>query len=258
MVAVMGKGIRIDIAENPDELILKAFQFFVQTAEESLEKKDRFTVAISGGSTPRPLYRRLGEGPWCSKVPWEQTHIFWVDERCVPAHDPASNYGAAKSDFLDQIPIPRGQIYPMPGALDPEQGAETYEADLKSFFELAPGTVPVFDFMLLGIGKDGHMASLFPGQNSLEEKKRLIIPVTGGDPFVPRLTMTYPVINHARCGMFLVSGKGKAQVINAVLAKRDETLPAQRIRPAQGQLRWLLDRDAASMLSEEVLGEYNG
>jgi 6-phosphogluconolactonase len=253
----MGKDIRIDTAENPDELILKAFQFFIQTAEETLEKKDRLTVAISGGSTPRPLYRRLGEDPWRLRIPWERTHIFWVDERCVPAHDPASNYGAAKSDFLDRVPIPPGQIYPMPGEGDPEKGAERYESGLKRFFGLVPDAVPVFDFMLLGVGRDGHIASLFPGQASLEEKKRLILSVTGGDPLVPRLTMTYPVINHARHTMFMVSGKGKADIIYAVFAQQDNTLPAQRIRPERGKVTWILDRDAASMLSEEVLGEYS-
>lgn len=254
----MGKDIRIDVADNPDELVLKAFQFFVHKAEETLKINARFSVAISGGSTPRPLYRMMGQGPWGAKTPWRQTHIFWVDERCVPEQDPASNYGAAKSDFLDRIPIAPGQIYPMPGDLDPEEGAARYEAALRRFFGLRQGSFPVFDFMLLGIGRDGHVASLFPGQRSLDEDKRLIIPVTGGDPFVPRLTMTCPVINHARHVMILVSGKAKAEIIGAVLEQEDETLPAQRIRPEQGEVIWLMDRDAASMLSKGVLREYAG
>lgn len=252
---MMGRDIHIDIADSPDALVVRAFEHFSRIAEETLGERDRFTVAISGGSTPRPLYRRMGEDPWRPRIPWEQTHLFWVDERCVPARDPASNYGAAKSDFLDRVPIPPGQIYPMPGEGEPEEGAERYESGLRRFFGLAPGTVPVFDFMLLGIGRDGHIASLFPGQASLEEKKRLILPVTGGKPFVPRLTMTYPVINHARHVIFLVSGKGKASVIYAVLVQRDATLPARRVRLEKGEVTWLLDRGAASMLSEEVLGE---
>ncbi|MBW2205879.1 MAG: 6-phosphogluconolactonase [Deltaproteobacteria bacterium] len=251
----MSKGIRIEIANNPDELVIKAFHLFVQIGQETLGEKDRFSIAISGGSTPRPLYRKMGEEPWRSKIPWERTHIFWVDERCVPPLDPASNYGAAKSDFLDRIPIPPGQIHPMPGELDPAEGARRYENDLKSFFGLKPGAVPVFDFMLLGIGKDGHMASLFPGQKSLDEKKSLVISVTGGDPLVPRLTMTYPLINHARHAVFLVSGRGKAEVLRAILEYKDETLPAHMIQPKQGKVTWLLDRDAASMLSEGLLHE---
>lgn len=254
----MGKGIHIEIADNPDELVSRAFQRFVQTAEDTLKKSDRFSIAISGGSTPRPLYKKMGEEPWRSKIPWQQTHIFWVDERCVPPLDPASNYGAAKSDFLDRIPIPSGQIYPMHGECDPEEGARDYEIDLARFFGLKPGAVPIFDFMLLGIGKDGHMASLFPGQESLDEKKRLVISVTGGDPNVPRMTMTYPLINQARHGVFLVSGRGKAEVLRAILEYRDRTLPAQRIQPKQGPVTWLLDRDAASLLSEGLLHEKKG
>lgn len=249
----MDTGIHVAVADTPGELTLKALQLFLRTAKETLEKKDRFTVAISGGSTPRPLYKKMGEEPWCSEIPWERTHIFWVDERCVPPFDPASNYGAAKSDFLDRIPIPPGQIHPMPGDLNPVEGAREYEMGLARFFGLKPGAFPVFDFMLLGIGKDGHLASLFPGQESLNEKKSLVISVKGGAPFVNRLTMTYPVINHARHTVFLVSGKGKAQITKAVLDEKNETLPAQRLRPVKGRVTWLLDRDAASLLSKRVV-----
>ena len=257
MEEVMGTGIYIEIADNPDELIHRAFLHLAQAAQEALERKDRFAIAISGGSTPRPLYKKMGAAPWSDEIPWQRTYIFGVDERCVPPEDPASNYGAARSDFLNRVPIPPGQIYPMPGERDPVEGAARYEDGLTGFFSLKPGAVPIFDFMLLGVGSDGHMASLFPGQDSLDERKRLIIPVTGGDPFVPRLTMTYPVINRTRYGVFLVSGKGKANILKAVLVQKDENLPARRVRPENGVLYWLMDRDAASKLPSEVLHEYS-
>ena len=246
----------IVVEDTPEALTLEALRMLVRIADESVRERDRFSVAISGGSTPRPLYRKLAEEPWRSEMPWEHTHIFWVDERCVPARDPASNYGAARADFLDRIPTPSRHIHPMPGDLDPEEGAEGYEAGLIRFFGLRQGELPVFDLMLLGIGRDGHTASLFPGQPSLDEKERLVISVTGGDPFLPRLTLTCPVMNHARHAIFLVSGEGKADIMRAVLENRDQTLPAQRIQPKHGDLTWFLDRDAACMLSEGVLHEH--
>lgn len=253
----MERGIHIEVADTAEALALKALRMSARMANESVRERERFTVAVSGGSTPRPMYRKLSEEPWRSEMPWERTHIFWVDERCVPARDPASNYGASKADFIGRIPVPPGQIHPMPGDLDPDEGAERYEAGLIRFFGLKPGGVPVFDLMLLGIGRDGHTASLFPGQTSLDEKDRLVISVTGGDPFLPRLTLTYPVINYARHAIFLVSGEGKADIVRAVLEHRDKTLPAQRVRPTHGEVTWLLDRDAASMLSQGVLHEHS-
>jgi 6-phosphogluconolactonase len=194
----------------------------------------------------------LAKEPYRSQIPWDKTHIFWVDERCVPEDNPASNYGEAKKDFLDQVPIPGENIHPMPGDASPEDGAIKYQQELIDFFQQGDGEFPVFDLILLGIGMDGHTASLFPGQRALEEKTKLIVAVKGGDPDINRLTMTYPVINRARQILFLVSGKRKAAVVKAILEEGKALLPARYVHPLKGKLIWLLDRDSASELPKDI------
>ena len=239
----------IIVEPDANALSRKGAAIFTQVAAESVALRGCFVVAISGGSTPRPMHRLLCEEPCLSTIPWSGTHIFWVDERCVPVDDPASNYGAARVDFVDKLPIPGNQIHPMPVDLVPEEGATAYQRELFHFSQLQPSKIPVLDLICLGIGTDGHTASLFPGQGSLMEKKRLIVPVTGGHPQVSRLTMTFPLLNHAREIVFLVSGQGKAPIIKAILEGTSRRFPAQMIQPLNGSLTWLLDREAASMLS---------
>jgi 6-phosphogluconolactonase len=193
----------------------------------------------------------LGEEPFRSNLPWENTDIFWVDERCVPMNDPASNYGTARDDFLERVPIPEAQIHPMPGEGNPEKGALNYQQELLKIFKVRAGESPVFDQIFLGTGKDGHTASLFPGQKALDEMERLVISVKGGDPYVSRLTMTFPVLNHAKRIIFMVSGKNKADIVKTILEFPKAKLPAQRIQPLNGTLTWLLDSESASMLSKE-------
>lgn len=205
-----------------------------------------FTAAISGGVTPRALHRMLAEEPFLFRIPWDRTHIFWVDERCVPQSDPASNYGAAREDFLNRIPIPIEQIHPMPGNIPPEDGAMKYQKELMDCLDPPAGELPVLDLVLLGLGKDGHSASLFPGQESLDEKERLVLAVKSGNPNVNRLTMTLPVLNNARRIVFMVAGREKASVVRSVLEDRQADLPAQRIQPIHGKPTWLLDCEAAS------------
>lgn len=205
-------------------------------------------VALSGGSTPRPMHRLLGEEPYLSEIPWDATHIFWVDERSVPTNDPASNYGAARADFLNCVPIPKNQVHPMPADLQPKEGAMAYEKELVEFFQTGASDIPALDLICLGIGNDGHTASLFPGHRALDERKRLIIPVRGGKPAVDRLTMTLPLINNARNIVFVVSGKEKAMILKAILDGSPTRFPAQMVLPVAGQLTYLLDKDAASMI----------
>jgi 6-phosphogluconolactonase len=221
---------------------------FSRIAAESVELRGRFVVAISGGSTPIPMHRTLCEEPHLSTIPWTRTHIFWVDERCVPVNDRASNYGAARADFLGSVPIPETQAHPMPMDLSPDEGAAAYQKELVRFFQPQPSEIPVFDLIFLGIGTDGHTASLFPGQNALTEKERLVVSVRGGDPDVDRLTMTLLLLNNAREIVFLVSGKGKAAILKAILEGPPDKFPAQRIQPAHGNLTWLVERKASSML----------
>jgi 6-phosphogluconolactonase len=223
---------------NTAGLARRGAVMFSRMAAENVALRGRFVVAISGGSTPRPMHRIFCEEPHLSTIPWNRTHIFWVDERCVPLDDPASNYSAARADFIDKIPIPEKQVHPMPVDFAPEEGAATYQRELVHFFQTQPLEIPVFDLICLGIGTDGHTASLFPGQSALSDKERLVVPVRGGDPHVSRLTMTFP----------LVSGKDKSTILKAILEGPPGRFPAQYIRPLHGNLTWLLDREATSLL----------
>jgi 6-phosphogluconolactonase len=226
----------------------KGADIFTTTAKDSVVKNGRFVVAISGGSTPRSIHRLFVEEPYCSEIPWGKTHLFWVDDRCVPVNNQASNYGGAKRDFLDRVPIPIEQIHHMPGEALPEDGALKYQEEITDFFQPEGDEYPVFDLIFLGIGEDGHTASLFPGQRALEERKRYVVAVKGGDPNVSRLTMTYPVLNRGTLIVFIVSGKNKASILKAVLEEDRDQVPAQKIQPLHGKLIWLLDQEAASLL----------
>ncbi len=241
------------IKSDPAALALAAADIFVSAAGECTARHGRFTVAVSGGSTPRQMHRVLAQEPFSSGMDWPNTHVFWVDERCVPYGSPASNYGAASEDLFQKISVATGRIYPMPTDLPPEGGAATYDAQLRSFFRSSQGAFPAFDLIFLGIGPDGHTASLFPGQPTLEERDRWVIAVRGGNPDVPRLTMTLPVLNHARRVVFLVAGREKAAVVKTVLDNDGTGLPAERVRPVEGILTWLVDQDAASLLPKETL-----
>jgi 6-phosphogluconolactonase len=201
-------------------------------------------VALSGGSTPIPLFRLLAGRDWAERLPWEKIHLYWVDERCVGPEHADSNYGMARRELLSQVPATR--YYRMKGEATPESAAQSYENLLREHFRLGPGELPKFDFILLGMGGDGHTGSLFSGSPGLLEKKRLVI-----DQYVPelkadRLTLTLPVLNNARCCLFLVNGAEK----HAVLAKALDllatpSLPAQMVRPGFGDLIWIVDEQAA-------------
>ena len=230
------------------DLANKGAEIFSRAAIESIEKRGRFAVAISGGSTPRVMHGMLAKEPYLSDIPWKKTHIFWVDERCVPENDPASNFGLARKDFLDRVPIPQNQIHPIPVESYSEEGAGKYQRVLIDFFHLQKGEFPVFDLIFLGIGTDGHTASLFPGKSALNEMNRWVVAVKGGNPNVNRLTLTLPVINRGKQIVFMISGKKKASVVKNALKGIQSGLPAQLVKPIKGTLIWLLDREAASLL----------
>ena len=243
----------IIVVDNAPDLSARGAELFLRTAKKGVDKKGRFAVALSGGSTPRGMHRLLGEKPFVSDTPWNKTHIFWVDERCVPEEDPASNYGLAKKDFLGRVPISPEHIHPMPGEVPPDQGALLYGKELQSFFGMNEEANPVFDLIFLGMGKDGHTASLFPGRESVLDSGKWVVAIKGGDPDVYRLTLTYDVLNRGKQTCFLVSGKEKAPTVKAVFEESKGQLPAQRIQPTQGKLTWLLDKEAASLLSKETI-----
>jgi 6-phosphogluconolactonase len=238
----------INILDKPEDLALSAAKIFIHSAGETRNRAGRFNVALSGGSTPWRMYRKLTCKPHINDVPWENLHLFWVDERCVPVYDEASNYGQAKRDMLDHVPLAADQIHPMPIKNRPREAASKYEVELSRHFGLQSGQFPRFDLLFLGVGNDGHTASLFPGQSALEEKERMVLAVIGGDPYMNRLTLTLPVINLARMILILVSGQGKADIIQRMFQKHVSGLPIQRVQPKQGKLIWLLDRGAASRL----------
>jgi 6-phosphogluconolactonase len=216
---------------------------------------DPFSVALSGGHTPRPLYRMLAAPPYQEQVPWPSVHVFWGDERAVPPQHPESNYRMASETLLDHVPIPDANIHRVLGEKDPQAAAEAYAAELERFF----GTHwPRFDLVLLGMGKDGHTASLFPGSDALQERHSAVLGVAADyeDRPAQRVTLTVPSINAARNVMFLVTGADKAETVHAILSgsSQPRKLPAQLIQPSDGELLWLLDEAAAVQIQDEVGG----
>jgi len=241
----------IIVQESFERLSAAAAGLFAMRAKACVQQKRRFTVALSGGSTPQGMYKVLAQEPLLSETPWPGVHVWWVDERCVAPNNPWSNYGAAKRHLLDRVALRPDQVHPMPAEMVPDQGARHYQDALTRHFQLKAGEFPAFDLICLGIGTDGHTASLFPGQAGAKEEKRLVLAVKGGDPDVDRLTLTLPVINRARHVVFLVAGKDKAEIVKAVLGPEKTSMPAQQVHPAKGRLTWILDRDAASLISAQ-------
>jgi len=239
---------QIVVVPDPEALAREAARRFTRLAKEAVENRGRFSAALSGGSTPGRLYRRLVEDPHREEMPWRYVHLFWGDERCVPPDHPGSNFRLANEALISHVPIPPGNVHRVRGELEPEAAAQTYAAELHAFFG-APW--PHFDLVLLGLGQDGHTASLFPGSDVLDEKARSVVAVTAQyeDRPAQRVTLTPPAINAARHILFLVSGSGKAEVVQAVLEGPAERFPAQQIRPTTGQLGWLMDAAAASRLT---------
>jgi 6-phosphogluconolactonase len=213
--------------------------------ERALAKSGRFTLALSGGSTPRRLYQILAGDPFRSRFPWKRTHFFWGDERFVPHDDPASNYRMAYEAMFAHVDVPPENIHPMPGTGDIAAAARHYESELQVYYgsEALDASRPLFDVTLLGLGENGHTASLWPGTAALDETLAWVVPVTGGGVPQPRLTLTYPAIACSDVVAFLVAGAGKREALRRVLAG-DRTLPATRVT-AIGELIWFVDEAAA-------------
>jgi 6-phosphogluconolactonase len=205
-----------------------------------------FAVCLSGGSTPRQLYERLADRVIATRFPWERVHWFWGDERFVPYEDPASNYRMARDALFSRVSVPAKRIHAIPTQnLSPQLAASAYQAILQRYYGAArlDDRRPLFDVTLLGVGENGHTASLFPGNPALQEDRRWVVAVTGAAPQT-RITLTYPALNSSRNLGFLVSGANKKAILAQIQAG-DRTLPAARISPA-GRLIWFVDRAAAS------------
>jgi 6-phosphogluconolactonase len=234
----------IIIVPDAPALARQAAQRFTDLAGQAIELRGRFTAALSGGSTPGALYRLLAAEPYRSQISWEHVHLFWADERCVPPRDPGSNYHLAYENLIARTPIRPENVHRVRGELEPQLAAQAYDRELRDFF---CGPPPHFDLVLLGLGSDGHTASLFPSAEALEETERLAVAVTAfyDDRPARRVTLTLPALNAARHVLFLVGGSDKAEIVHTVLDGATAHLPAQRVRPLAGRLTWLLDAAAA-------------
>ena len=237
----------IQVYPDLESLSRAAAALLVEQANLAVAARGRFSVALSGGNTPRRTYELLAAPPWVDQAPWDQVHVFWGDERCVPQNDPRSNARSAKEAWLDHVPIPGDQIHPLDCAQDPVAAARQYEAKLREFFA---GRPPRLDLVLLGLGDNGHTASLFPGTAVLQEGERWAAAVYLAEADLYRVTLTAPLINQAAVVAFLVVGNSKAGVLREVLhGPRDPVrLPAQLIQPQNGELLWLTDLAAAARL----------
>jgi 6-phosphogluconolactonase len=240
------------VEQDAAALASRAAQHFVELAEESVGARGRARIAISGGSTPKAAFALLADShhPWRVRMPWDKLDLWWVDERCVPPDHTESNYRMTREALLDQVPLRPEQIHRMEGELDPEEAAARYESGLRNGFRLEGAELPRFDLVQLGMGPDGHTASLFPHTEALSEMSRLAVANHVPQVNMWRITLTWPVINHARSVFFLIGGEDKAGVVNEVFTgPLDVTrLPSQLIRPASGILTIILDKSAAQML----------
>jgi 6-phosphogluconolactonase len=246
--------VEIRVLTTPQELFEAAADEVVHAATEAVEQRGRFTIALPGGSTPKSLFNLLATNAR-TVLPWDRTFFFWGDERHVPPTDPDSNYRMAEETMLSKIPVAAGNVFRIPAENpDAAAAAEAYEQTLRKFFQVGTGEFPVFDLILLGMGPDGHTASLFPGSAGLQEKKRLVIANWVDKLKTSRLTLTLPVLNAASCVTFLVSGTDKAAMLKTVLEEDApaEQYPSKLIRPSDGKLIWLVDRAAASDLSTKA------
>lgn len=242
----------VTVVADPAALAREAAERFAGAAAEALARGGRFTIALVGGATPKLLYALLATEPHRRHLPWRETHVFWGDERCVPPDHPESNYRMAHETLLRHLPIPPEQIHRMRGEdPDPERAAAEYEERLRTAFPGRAGALPRFDLVLLGMGADGHTASLFPHTEAVRETQRWVVRNHVPKFQADRLTLTAPVINKGAAVLFLVAGGDKAAALQAVLEgpADPERLPAQLIRPTAGRLVWLVDRAAASRLA---------
>lgn len=230
----------------------EAAKRWVEIARAAVAERGVFDIALSGGSTPSLLYRMMATQPWCDQVPWGQTAVFWGDERRVPASHADSNYRMARDLLLDHVSIPPQQIYRMPSEGLMGSDARDYEEAIRRHFNLSSRDWPRFDLMLLGMGADGHIASIFPGTRAISDRSNMVLVYEVPQLRTERMTLGMSVINHARNILLMVTGDEKAKMVHIVLeeSKRTSTYPAQAIEPVDGNVVWLLDRAAASLLSD--------
>ncbi len=236
----------VEVLPDKASLLKRSLEVLLSKMQAAIQEDGQCAIALAGGGTPKPLYEALST----QDLPWEKVHVFWGDERYVPADHPDSNQGMARSAWLDKVDIPAANIHPMPtDGATPAADAQKHEAQLREFFGTAVGELPRFDVILLGIGDDAHTASLFPHTDALQVKDRLV--TVGKKDGQPRITFTAPLINHAHCVIFLVAGATKRPALAQIFAPDADALtyPARLIQP-QGELWWLLDESAGQELKK--------
>ncbi len=237
--------LNLHIHRDPAAMAERCAHIFAEQCEQAINERGTCSIALSGGVTPIPFFHLLARDDWGKHLPWEKINIYWVDERCVGPDHQDSNYGLVRRELLAHVAATH--YYRMKGESDPVLAAQAYEQKLYTEFALSEGEIPRFDFIMLGMGEDGHTGSIFAGSPALVEKKRLVI-----DQYVPeraadRLTLTLPVLNNARCCVFMVTGAEKHNVLSKALDLLAEpTMPAQMVRPTFGDLVWIVDEAAAT------------
>jgi 6-phosphogluconolactonase len=239
----------VQVYPDLDRLNAAAAELIVQAMEQALAAHQRASIALSGGSTPRRLYADLGRHPWRERIDWPRLHVFEVDERFVPPYDDESNQRMIRETLMATSPLPEENFHAMPFiADDPERAAREYEQELVAFF--GRGHVPALDLALMGMGADGHTASLFPGTRAVEIQDRWVAPTMNPAGPTQRLTLTLPVINAAGTVAFLVAGADKSETVRSVIQEQPRAFPSAHVAPTSGQLFWLLDAAAGSALPD--------
>ncbi|MBM4139214.1 MAG: 6-phosphogluconolactonase [Nitrospira sp.] len=252
LIAAMSATPDIRIAREGSEWAHEAAAFVHAVSGKAIAARGRFLLALSGGSTPKILYQTLASPEWKERFNWSHIFFLFGDERCVPPHHPQSNFAMAQSALFQPLGIHPDHVYRMNGELpDPLAAAQDYEQTLRQLTQCVAPDMPQLDLILLGLGEDGHIASLFPGTSALRDSARAVTVSQAPTGISTRLTLTLDVINRATVVLFLVSGMGKASIVRAILEPRNEAdriFPASRVAPAEGRLIWMLDRSAAAQL----------
>lgn len=230
----------IKVMPNSESLAHAAAEIFIQQFKRAMTRSEKFSVVLSGGHTPARTYELLAEESYQKQVDWSRVHVFWGDERCVPETDPRSNFRMATETLLSHVPIPRSQIHPIVCIQEPQVSAIQYESVLRQYFGQTP---PKFDLVFLGLGEDGHTASLFPNSPALTENTKWVVPVQKANENFARITLSLELLNQTELALFLISGSNKREILKKVLddQKSKPTLPAQLIHPIEGNLIWLVD-----------------
>jgi 6-phosphogluconolactonase len=244
------------VSRGSDQAYTDAAEFILNATNRAIDDHGFFTIALSGGSTPKRLYELLASAAWRERIPWSRMEFFWGDERYVLPDDPASNFRMTNEAMLSKVPVPQERIHRVATEVEPpEAAAEAYENDIRRIVPTRSSSVPEFDLMLLGLGANGHTASLFPHQPAIHEQSKLVIAEYIEEVKMTRISMTFPLLNAAKDVLFLSLGHDKAAVLKDVITGEydPERLPAQLVQPNPGRLTWLIDPPASAELPESIL-----